>query len=89
MQTQLVPVGNSRGIRLPKAMLAQCGIEHSVDLKVTEQGILISPVRSSRQGWEDAVRAENKHGPNADMEALSALPNLFDDAEWTWPEPKN
>lgn len=85
MQTQLIAVGNSKGIRLSKALLAQCGIENNVSLKVTDEGLLISPVRSSRQGWEKAILSENEGTPDKDMPLLSALPNTFDDTEWTWP----
>lgn len=88
MQTQLVAVGNSKGLRLPKALLAQCGIEDTVSLKVTDAGLLISPARSPRLGWENAILAERACDPEVDMQLWAALPNAFDDVEWTWPQQK-
>lgn len=34
MQTKLVQIGNSRGVRIPKRILDQCQIEGRLDLNV-------------------------------------------------------
>jgi antitoxin MazE len=44
MKTRLVPIGNSRGIRLPKAILEQCQITGEVDLAVKGRKIIMTPV---------------------------------------------
>ncbi len=83
--THLIQVGNSLGVRIPKAILAQVGFKKEVELvfKVTEQGLLLCPSRSVREGWEEAFKTPKK----ASKEPLlleSALSNVFDEDEWQW-----
>lgn len=57
MKAKLVSIGNSKGIRIPMAVLKQCNIENEVDLKVEKEKIIIKPVKTSaREGWNDAFR---------------------------------
>jgi antitoxin MazE len=84
MQVQVISIGNSKGLRIPKAILKQCGIADKVDLRVTDDGLLISPVSGCRANWEDAVmRALPDCGEFADWRAPG---NAFDEKEWAWPE---
>ena len=41
MKTKIVRIGNSRGIRIPKPLLEQAGLEGEVRLRVVESGIVI------------------------------------------------
>ena len=86
MQTNLIAVGNSKGLRLPKAILAQCGIEDRVSLKITQEGLLISPVRSPRQGWEERIKEECRSSTDTELSDFSEISNTFDQDEWTWPD---
>jgi len=53
MRSSLVPIGNSFGIRLPKAILKICHIQQEVDLDVKGHSIIIHPVlKKPRKGWE-------------------------------------
>lgn len=55
MLVSIVPVGNSKGIRLPKAILEQLHIADTVELEVDNQQIIIKPIHTSpRQGWREA-----------------------------------
>jgi antitoxin component of MazEF toxin-antitoxin module len=47
----LIRVGNSLGVRIPKAIIAQVGFLEDSDLvcKVTDEGLLISP--SCQEKW--------------------------------------
>ena len=57
MRSHLVAIGNSVGIRLPKALLKICHIERDVDLDVKGHSIVIHPVsKKPRQGWEAAFK---------------------------------
>lgn len=81
MIARLVPIGNSRGIRIPKAILEQCEISESVELAVKGRQIIVSPVREQpRQGWRKAVARMSAAG---DDQLL--IPDAFEDdpeAEW-------
>ena len=44
MITTIVPIGNSRGIRIPKPLLDESGLEEKVEMKVKKGEIRIVPV---------------------------------------------
>jgi len=57
VRRRIVPIGNSRGIRIPKAILEQCRIEDEVELQTEGDRIIISPVkRIARHGWDQAFK---------------------------------
>ena len=72
MKTKLVRIGNSRGVRIPKPLIEQAGLEEDVEIEVTKGGILIGPVREPRAGWEEAarqMREEGEAGPLGEQRA--------------------
>ena len=82
MKAELVRIGNSRGIRIPKPLIEQCGLRDTVDLRVEENRIIISSERKPREGWREAFQAA---GPSDNDELLIPdLPNDFDNEEWQW-----
>ena len=84
MQLPVISIGNSKGLRIPKAILKQCGITDMVDLRVTGAGLVISPVKKTRAGWEEAIQLDP---PDCgEFVAWQAPGNAFDAEEWTWPE---
>ena len=48
MHSTIIQIGNSRGIRIPKVMLEESGIEKEVEIKVTRNGLRISPVKKAK-----------------------------------------
>ncbi len=83
MKLELVRIGNSRGIRIPKPILEQCGFDEAVELKVENDHLIIAPARQLRQGWEEAFRDA---GPSTQDELLldTLSPNKFDQEDWRW-----
>lgn len=56
MIARLAPIGNSRGIRIPKAVLEQCEISDAVELAVKGRQIVVTPVcEQPRLGWREAA----------------------------------
>ena len=45
MLISVVAIGNSKGIRIPKAILEQCDIRDKIHLKVSGGRIVLEPVR--------------------------------------------
>ncbi len=57
MQIDLVKIGNSQGIRLPKSIIEQAGLTAQLELEVSEGAITIRAAKCPRQGWEQAATA--------------------------------
>jgi antitoxin MazE len=83
MRIELIRIGNSRGVRIPKTVIEQCGFGKTVELRVENDCLIISPERRPRQGWEKAFRAA---GPSVDDQLLlkGRESNKFDHKEWKW-----
>ena len=62
MKTRLVQIGNSRGIRLPKTVLAEAQLEDEVELKAEPGCIVIRSARRPRAGWAEAAQ-KMRHFP--------------------------
>ena len=56
MQVKLVTIGNSKGVRIPKAILQQVGWQDSAELEVQGDTIILRPCKPPRTGWEAAFR---------------------------------
>jgi antitoxin component of MazEF toxin-antitoxin module len=56
VEMRVVKWGNSRGIRIPKPLLEQAGIDEDVTLEVRRGEIVIRPRGHPRAGWEASVR---------------------------------
>lgn len=54
MKTSVIRIGNSKGIRLSKMLLAKYKIEDEVELVLEPEAIIIRPVAKPRQDWETA-----------------------------------
>jgi antitoxin MazE len=82
MRTRLVRIGNSRGIRLPKPLIAQAGLTDEVELHVKDGAIVIERASSPRAGWAQA--AEQMHEQGEDRLIDPITPTQFDEKEWEW-----
>ena len=82
----LIKIGNSQGVRIPKALIQQAGLEVAeLEFTLVEDGLLIKPViYQVRQDWEKRIReAIQTYGDiELDEEWLNAP--LTDDDEWEW-----
>ena len=57
VKTHVIKIGNSRGIRIPKLLLAQTGIGAEVELELQGDTIIMRVPQHPRAGW-DAAFAE-------------------------------
>ena len=81
MKIDIIAIGNSRGLRIPKAMLDQCGFEQSADVAVEDGQLVIRPRFEARRGWDEAFR---QMADRQDDELIDTPAPAFDDAEWSW-----
>ncbi len=84
MRARVIKIGNSKGIRIPKAFLDQTGLSDDVELEVDKDKIVIRPLADPRQGWENAFRAMTHNGDDAMLDSTEHLDHSWDNEEWQW-----
>ncbi|SOZ35100.1 MULTISPECIES: AbrB/MazE/SpoVT family DNA-binding domain-containing protein [Cupriavidus] len=82
MKATIRKMGNSQGVLIPKAILAQLGLENEVEMEIVNDTLVLRrPRQAPRQGWAEASRQIAAAGD--DTLVLGELPNA-DDAELKW-----
>ena len=82
MKAQVIRIGNSKGIRIPRAILELCRIQDTVDLNVKGTTIVIRPTRPHpRSGWEAAFKQMHQQGEDRLLIPESVDLDLGD---WEW-----
>jgi antitoxin MazE len=83
MKVELIRIGNSRAICIPKALIEQCGFGSVVELHIEHNRLVMVPDHQPRQGWGEAFR---RAGESAKDKVLldTIPPNKFDHYEWRW-----
>ena len=56
IELKVVPIGNSRGVRLPKAVLDKYAISDAVVVEEREEGLLLRSKKDKRLSWEDTYK---------------------------------
>lgn len=82
MKAQIIQIGNSQGIRIPKLMLEEARISNEVELRLHPDGILIRSASQPRSGWEESFRELAENDDNELIETPSA--SDFEQREWKW-----
>lgn len=82
MKTQIIQIGNSQGIRIPKVLLEDSGVSGEVELEVCQEGLLIRRSDQPRKDWDEKFKAMAE---NEDDELIDEdIPTGFDEKEWRW-----
>lgn len=82
MLVSIVPIGNSKGIRIPKAILEQCNIGDQMELEVTDGRIVLEPIHETpRSGWNEAFQELAAHGEDT-LLISDEIDIDMDDWEW-------
>jgi antitoxin MazE len=80
VRTNLIRIGNSRGIRIPRLLLEQAGLRNTVEIRAEKGRLVVRPDHAPRQGWEEAFAAMAERG---DLRVLlGEISNDFDRDEW-------
>ena len=80
--TKVIRIGNSRGFRVPKALLEEAGLGDEVELRAEPGKLTASAVRPAREGWAEAAREMRAAGDDVLLDPFVA--NEFDEVEWQW-----
>jgi antitoxin MazE len=82
MKTRLVRIGNSRGLRLPRPLIEEAGLQDEVEVVLRDGALVITRADHPRAGWEDVVQLLLERREDSVFE--ESAPTRFDDEEWEW-----
>ena len=85
MQTALRKMGNSTGMIVPRALLAEMGVSvgTAIELNVEDGKLVGSPVRRVREGWEaDAARVASEPLTEDERDWLAFGNEGDDELQW-------
>ena len=81
METSIIKIGNSKGLRLSKTILEQYNIKDKVELILEKGQIVLKPIDSPRKGWEREFKKMSESGDDRLL-----MGDVFEDEnleEWT------
>ncbi len=82
VRTQVVKIGNSRGIRIPKPIIDQTRLGNEVEIAVQRGTIVIRPLSRPRSGWAEQFRAMAEQRDDTLLD--NPKPTKWDRSEWVW-----
>lgn len=83
--TTLIRIGNSQGVRIPKAIIEQAQLEDKeLEFIVIDDGLLIQPSKKPRDGWKEQFdkALQFRETSEKDQEWLDSP--LSNDEDWEW-----
>lgn len=84
MHARIIKIGNSQGVRIPKALLAEAGLSGDVDMTVRDGALVISPVGRPREGWAEASREMAARGDDTLLDGEVTTSAASDAESWEW-----
>ena len=81
MQVTIRPFGNSRGVIIPKLLLAQVGLQESAEIEVQNGTLVLRKPHQVREGWAQAAQSIANAGE--DTLVLGDQP-LANEEDWQW-----
>ena len=84
MKTNIVRIGNSKGVRLPKSVLEQCHLKDSVEIEVEGDAVIIRSAHVPRAGWSEAFSEMSEHLDDKLLDEDTASATQWDRNEWRW-----
>ena len=84
MKARIVKIGNSKGIRIPKALLEECKLSGDVDLEVRSGGLMIKPSKTPRLNWESAFKQMSDNDEDEMIVDNSSAATSFEKEKWRW-----
>jgi antitoxin MazE len=84
MKTNLIQIGNSKGIRIPKNLIQQYQLEGQIDLIPSNKGLMIVSSSKPRAKWEVLFKDSMNLDKEADTKDVLMVINRFDKEEWSW-----
>lgn len=84
MRTNIIRIGNSQGVRIPKILLEQSRLGTEVELEVEDKKIVISPASHPRQSWSGKMQSMAENRDDKMIDTGLPTPTRWDKDEWEW-----
>ncbi len=88
VKAQIIKIGNSQGIRIPKPVLNKLGLGKEVELEILSNYLIIRPIKQPkkvvRQGWDTQFQLMAKHGDDQLLDGEMVSLTNWDEVEWEW-----
>ena len=65
METPIVKIGNSKGLRLSKTIIEKYNIKDKVELIFEKGHIILKPIETPRKNWEKQFKKMAERGDDA------------------------
>ena len=82
MKSQIIQIGNSQGVRIPKMLLEDSRIAGEVELELHADGILIRKAQKPRAGWAEAFKSMAENDEDELVDGTTSTD--FEKKEWQW-----
>lgn len=83
IRTRIIKIGNSHGIRIPKILLEQSGLQAEVEIEVQGEQLMIRKASRLRSGWDEAFAKMADRGDDRLLDESGDLTE-WEQAEWEW-----
>ncbi len=83
MKVNLVSIGNSKGVRIPRSIIKACGFGEQVEMRVSDGMVVLTPARNLREGWNTAFEKMAAAGDDS-LLVPEGMAHEWDDEEWAW-----
>ena len=82
IKTRIVKIGNSQGIRIPKLLLEQSGIDTEVEIEIQDDRLIVRSASRSRVGWDKSFAAMAEQKDDVLLDRVNTTE--WDRTEWEW-----
>lgn len=84
LELKIVPVGASKGLRIPKAVLLQCDMKDEVEVEVLDKCFIVKAKKDgNRKEWEEYMKKMKKRGEDK-LLIDDDLDMDIQELEWEW-----
>ncbi len=83
MHVDLVRIGNSQGIRIPKPLVEELGLAQGIEMSIEGSALVLRRASHPRAGWDAAMARMSAAGDDVAL-IDESLKNDFDESEWQW-----
>ena len=82
IRTQVITIGNSRGICIPESIIDHLKLGSEVEIAVQRGELVIRPVSRPHSGWEKQFRAMGEHDDDPLVD--KPVTTKWDRSDWIW-----